>query len=213
MAVTRTVLPRKGLIQSQHGLTSYEADQDQNWALLDANVAFMSDLPLTPFLQLGWNGLISGFLLSTSSTLVPGITAGSLYAQGAGYAPATAPTLPPAPASQTSYLFYNSVSGFYYQAGAVGATAGDALIGVVTSNASAVIAVQQATPLFGAVSVASSAPGNCTVPHLLGRVPVCAVIQMTSSGAIWFQSPTSYDGTNLYLVASDAGVTGKVIVW
>jgi hypothetical protein len=212
MAVTRTVLPRKGLIQSQHGLTSYEADQDQNWALLDANVAFMSDLPLTPFLQLGWNGLISGFLLSTSSTLVPGITAGSLYAQGAGYAPATAPTLPPAPASQTSYLFYNSVSGFYYQSGAVGATAGDALIGVVTTNASAVIAVQQATPLFGAVSVTSSAAGNCTVPHLLGRVPVCAVIQMTSSGAIWFQTP-SYDGTNLYLVASDAGVTGKVIVW
>jgi hypothetical protein len=213
MAVTRTVLPRKGLIQSQHGLTSYEADQDQNWALLDANVAFMSDLPLTPFLQLGWNGLISGFLLSTSSTLVPGITAGSLYAQGTGCAPATAPTLPPAPASQTSYLFYNSVSGFYYQSGAVGATAGDALIGVVTTSASAVIAVQQATPLFGAVSVASSAAGNFTVPHLLGRVPVCAIIQMTSGGAIWFQSPTSYDGTNLYLVASDAGVTGKVIVW
>jgi hypothetical protein len=213
MAVTRTVLPRKGLIQSQHGLTSYEADQDQNWALLDANVAFMSDLPFTPFLQLGWNGLICGFLLSTSSTLVPGITAGSLYAQGTGYAPATAPTLPPAPASRTSYLFYNSVSGFYYQSGAVGATAGDALIGVVTTSASAVIAVQQATPLFGAVSVASSAAGNFTVPHLLGRVPVCAIIQMTSNAIIWFQTPTSYDGANLYLGASDAGVTGRVIVW
>ena len=213
MAVTRTVLPRKGLIQSQHGLTSYEADQDQNWALLDANVAFMSDLPLTPFLQLGWNGLVSGFVLSPSSTLVPGITAGILYAQGAGYAAATAPTLPPAPASQTSYLFYNSVSGFYYQAGAVGATAGDALVGVVTTNTSAVIAVQQATPIFGAVSVASSAAGNCTFPHLLGRVPICAIIQMTSNAIIWFQTPTSYDGTNLYLVASDAGVTGKVIVW
>ena len=108
MAVTRTILPRKGLIQSQHGLTSYEADQDQNWALLDANVAFMSDLPLTPFQQLGFNGLISGFVLSPSSTLVPGITAGVLFAQGVGYAPATAPTLAPAPASQTSYLFYNS---------------------------------------------------------------------------------------------------------
>jgi hypothetical protein len=213
MAVTRTVLPRKGLIQSQHGLTSYEADQDQNWALLDANIAFMSDLPLMPLQQLGSNGLISGFVLSPSSTLVPGITAGTLYAQGEGYVAATAPTLPPAPASQTSYLFYNSVSGFYYQAGAVGATAGDALIGVVTTNASAVIAVQQATPLFGAVSVSSGAPGNCTVAHLLGRVPVCAVVQMTSGGLIWFQTPTSYDGTNLYLVASDAGVTGKVVVW
>jgi hypothetical protein len=207
------MLPRKGVIQSQHGLTSYEADQDQNWALLDANVAFMSDLPLTPFQQLGFNGLISGFVLSPSSTLVPGITPGMLCAQGVGYAPATAPTLSPAPASQTSYLFYNSVSGFYYQSGAVGATAGDALIGMVTANASAVIAVQQATPLFGALSVASSAPGNCTVPHLLGRVPLCAIIQMTSGGAIWFQTPTSYDGVNLYLVASDAGLTGKVIVW
>jgi hypothetical protein len=213
MAVTRTVLPRKGLIQSQHGLTSYEADQDQNWALLDANVAFMSDLPLAPFLQLGFNGLVSGFILSSSSTLVPGITAGVLYAQGVGYAPTTAPTLPPAPASQTSYLFYNSVSGFYYQSGAVGATSGDALIGTVTTSAAAVNAVKQATPLFGAVSVAPSAPGNCTVAHMLGRVPVCAIIQMTSGGAIWFQTPTSYDGTNLYLVASDAGVTGKVIVW
>jgi hypothetical protein len=213
MAVTRTVLPRKGLIQSQHGLTSYEADQDQNWALLDANVAFMSDLPLTPIQQLGFDGLISGFVLSPSSTLVPGITSGVLFAQGVGYAPATAPTLPPAPASQTSYLFFNSVSQFYYQTNAVGAQLGDALVGVVTTNASAVIAVQPATPLFGAVSVASSAAGNFTVPHLLGRAPICAIIQMTSGGAIWFQSPTSYDGVNLYLVASDAGVTGRVIVW
>jgi hypothetical protein len=213
MAVTRTVLPRKGLIQSQHGLTSYEADQDQNWALLDANVAFMSDLPLTPIQQLGFDGLISGFVLSSSSTLVPGITAGVLFAQGVGYAPATAPTLGPAPASQTSYLFYNSVNGFYYQSSAVGAQSGDALVGLVTTSASAVIAVQQATPLYGAVSVAPSAAGNCTVPHLLGRVPLCAIIQMTSGGAIWFQTPTSYDGVNLYLVASASNLTGRVILW
>jgi len=212
MAVTRTLLPRKGLVQSQHGLTSYEADQDQNWALLDANVAFMNDLPLSLLQPLGCNGLVSGFVLSTSSTLVPGITSGVLFAQGVGYAPATAPTLEPAPASQTSYLFYNSTNGFYYQSGAVGAQSGDALVGVVTTSDSAVVAVQQATPIFGAVSVAPSAPGNGTVPHLLGRVPLCAVIQMTSGGAIWFQTP-SYDGENLYLVASDAGVTGRVIVW
>ncbi len=213
MAVTRTILPRKGLIQSQHGLTSYEADQDQNWALLDANVAFMSDLQLTPFQQLGWNGLISGFVLSPSGTLVPGITTGVLYAQGTCYPPTTAPTLSPAPASLTSYVFYNSASGFYYQSGAVGATFGDALVGIVTTSASAVIAVQQATPIFGALGIASSAPGKFTVPHLLGRTPICAIIQMTSGGAIWFQTPTSYDGVNLYLVASDAGITGKVIVW
>ncbi|MGA2078238.1 MAG: hypothetical protein ABSH52_32515 [Terriglobia bacterium] len=213
MAVTRTVLPRKGLIQSQHGLTSYEADQDQNWSLLDANVAFMSDLPVSLFQPLGCNGLVSGFVLSTSSTLVPGLTSGALFAQGVDYVPTSAPTLGPAPASQTSYLFYNSTNGFYYQTGAVGATAGDALVGIVTTNATTVTAVQPATPIFGAVSVASSAAGNGTVPHRLGRCPLCALIQMTSGGAIWFQTPTNYDGTNIYFVASDAGVTGKVVVW
>jgi hypothetical protein len=213
MAVTRTVLPRKGLIQSQHGLTSYEADQDQNWALLDANVAFMSDLPLPLFQTLGCNGVVSGFVLSTSSTLVPGLTAGVLYAQGAPYAPATAPTLGPTPASQTSYLFYNSSSGFYYQASAVGAQAGDALIGQVVAGSSAITAVTQAATIMGQVSLAPNSSGNFTVQHFLGRTPVGAVIRMTSGGTIWFQSPTDMDATNLYLVASAPGITGKVLLW
>ena len=157
--------------------------------------------------------MVSGFVLSTSSSLVPGITSGALFAQGVDYVPTSAPTLGPAPASQTSYLFYNSTNGFYYQTGAVGATAGDALVGIVTTNASTVTAVQPATTIFGWVSVTSSAAGNGTVPHLLGRCPLCALIQMTSAGAIWFQTPTNYDGTNIYFVASDAGVTGRVIVW
>ncbi len=213
MAVTRTVLPRKGLIQSQHGLTSYEADQDQNWTLLDANVAFMCDLPVSLFQPLGCNGLVSGFVLSTSSTLVPGITSGVLFAQGVDCAPTVAPTLGPAPANQTSYLFCNSSTGFYYQTGAVGAQAGDALVGAVTTNATTVVAVQQATPIYGSINITSAAAGNGSVAHLLGRAPLCAIIQMTSAGAIWFQTPSSYDGTKIYFVASDAGVTGRVIVW
>jgi hypothetical protein len=36
---------------------------------------------------------------------------------------------------------------------------------------------------------------------------------MTSGGAIWFQSPTDMDATNLYLVASAPGITGKVLLW
>jgi len=36
---------------------------------------------------------------------------------------------------------------------------------------------------------------------------------MTSPGAIWWQAPTDLDSLNLYLVASDAGVTAKVQVW
>jgi len=62
------------------------------------------------------------------------------------------------------------------------------------------------------VSVTSSAAGNFTVAHGLGTKPQVAVIEMTSGGAIWFQTPTRYDGTDLYLVASDAGLTATVNV-
>lgn len=213
MAVTRTVLPRKGLVQSQHGLTQYEADQDANWLLLDSNVAFLSDLGLAQSGDLGINGVVSGFALSTSATLTPGLTNGVLFAQGARYAPAAAPVLPPAPASASSYLFYNSVNGFYYQPGPAGAAPGDALIGLVTTNATAVTAVVQATTIYGMVSVAPPNPGNFSVPHLLGRAPVGALVLMTSSGAIWFQSAPLFDATNLYLVASQGGITAKVQVW
>ncbi len=208
MAVNRTILPRKGLIQSQHGLTGYEADQDANWSLLDANVAFITDLMWG---DLGTNGVVSGFALSTSSTLTPGLTAGVLYAQGQRYAPSSAPAIPAAPANATSYLFYNSNSGFYWQSSASGASNGDALIGQAVTNATGVTATAQGTRIFGQVPLAPSAAGNFTVQHFLGRKPAGVVIQLTSNIAIWFQSP-AYDATNLYLSASAAG-TATALVW
>jgi hypothetical protein len=210
MAVNRIVLPNTGLVQSQHGLTGYEADQDANWALLDALFVTSN----TQSSDLGLNGVISGFTLSTSATLVPGLAVGVLYAQGRRYAPASGPSIGAAPASGTNYLFYNSTTGFYYQASAVGATAGDALIGQVVTSSSAVTAVTNATKIFGAVSLAPAVLGNFTVQHFLGRAPVGMALRMTSGGAIWFQSPTDVDGTNLYLVSSAAaGVTGKAVLW
>ncbi len=206
MAVNRTVLP-SGLVQSQHGLTGYEADQDANATLLDKN--FFAHLL---FPDLGINGVISGFTLSTSSTLTPGLTAGKLFAQGQRYAPAAAPTAPAMPVSSIKYLFYNSTTGLYYQDTSPGATAGDALIGLVQTNATQVNAVTQATTIFGQVSLAPSTPGNFSTAHLLGRKPVAFFIRMSSGGAIWQQALES-DGTNLLLVASDSGITGKAIVW
>lgn len=250
MAIVRTVLPRKGLIQPQHGLTGYEADQDANWSLLDANVIFTSDLkeaanqnanqvlagpasgaaaaptfralvaadlPLAAILgstlaaALGINGVVSGFTLGTGTNLTPSLTAGVLFAQGARYAPSGTPAVPAAPASATSYLFYNSTSGFYWQSSAVAATAGDALIGQVVTSASAVTAFTQATKIMGQIAVSPSASGNFTVQHFLGRKPVGAVIQLTSTTLIVFQS-TMYDTTNLYLNAAGAS-TGSVLVW
>lgn len=213
MAVTRTILPRKGLIQSQHGLTGYEADQDANWQLLDAHVAFLSDLGILQGTDLGINGVVTGFTLSPSSNLSPGLTNGVLYAQGSRYAPVIVPALPPAPASSTSYLFYNAASSFYYQTGAVGASPGDALVAVIVTSSTSVTSAIPATKIYGQISISSNASGNFTIAHLLGRVPLSVSIQMTSAGSIWFQPGVLYDETNVYLTASGAAVTAKLQVW
>lgn len=62
------------------------------------------------------------------------------------------------------------------------------------------------------IALSPSSPGNFTIAHGLGAAPRLVLIQMTSGGAIWFQS-TRYDATNIYLVASDAGVTGFAEAW
>jgi hypothetical protein len=191
---------------------------DGNMSLLDANVAFMSDLAsgVDPLVgDLGMNGLVSGFQLSTSNSLYPGLTSGILYANGARYAP-TAPALIAAPASTTSYLFYQEETfpgSFYYQSTLAALNPGDAFIGIIVTNATQVTGVTQASTLFGEIPVAPTTPGSFTVPHLLGRTPIGAHVRMTSAGAIWWQSPKDTDSVNLYLVASDAGVTAKVQVW
>jgi len=191
---------------------------DANLAALDANIAYMSDLTSivdTIVGDFGLSGVVSGFQLSASNTLSPGLTTGILYANGSRYAPSTAGGSA-APANTTSYLFYQEEdwpSSYYYRPVLQTLNRGDAFIGVVVTNGSAVMSVTSATPLFGQVLAAPSAPGNFVVPHLLGRTPIAANVRMTSSGAIWWQSPTDVDGLNLYLVASDSGVTAKVQVW
>ena len=66
---------------------------------------------------------------------------------------------------------------------------------------------------FKKIALAPSAPGNFTVAHGLGKIPTLAIVRMSSGGQIWLQSPTSFDVTNLYLEASDAGITGEAEVW
>lgn len=68
-----------------------------------------------------------------------------------------------------------------------------------------------ATANITSVALAPSSAGAFTVAHGLGTTPTAAVVQMTSGGQIWLQTPTHYDATNLYLVASDAGVTGSAV--
>ncbi len=67
------------------------------------------------------------------------------------------------------------------------------------------------------VGATPDAPGNFIVAHGRGAVPFGAIICMTSGGAIWFQTngdgSLKWDNTYLYLVASAAGVTARVLVW
>src|SRR6516165_7408728 len=62
----------------------------------------------------------------------------------------------------------------------------------------------------------TSAPGQFVVAHSLGATPNAAIIQMTSGGQIWLDTSNvalGYDSANVYCVASEANVSGQVIVF
>lgn len=207
MAIVRTVLSN-GVVQPQHGSLGYESDMDGNMTLLNAVIGTSGGSIVG---DLGLNGVFSGFTLSIGTGVTPGLAAGVLYAQGQRFSIAQ-PSPGAAPVSATSYLFYSSASGFYYQSSAVAANAGDALVGVVTASATAVTAVEQATAIGGWITVTAAEAGNFSIPHLLGRSAVGVNLQMTSGALIWWQDPM-FDGTDLYLVASTSGATAKVQIW
>ena len=220
MAVVRTVLPRKGIIEPQHG-SNYETDLDTNWQTIDSLLQDANDVrnavvsagTVAAWLSdIGVSGVASGFGLSSSATLIPGVASGVVYAQGMRSAQ-TSPTPPPAPATATSFLWWNSASGFYFNSSGIAGSSGDALIGTVTTNATSVTSVSNVTKICGLISVSATAPGNFTVGHQLGRAPTGATIYMTSGGAMWFQPAALFDATNLYLTASDAGITARIQVW
>jgi hypothetical protein len=70
---------------------------------------------------------------------------------------------------------------------------------------------------FGApaTTLSTTAPnaGNFTIAHGLTGAPSSVEILMSSPGAMWVQTPTSWDSTNIYLTASDAGLTALVYVF
>jgi len=221
MAVVRTVLPRKGIIQPRHG-DNYEADLDANWQVIDSSLQDAADVQeavvaagtvATWLADRGLSGVISGFALATSATFTPGLAAGVLYAQGNRYAPSTAPAPGAAPASSTSYLWWNSITGFYYNLTGAPASTGDAFLGSISTDSTQVTDVNNATKVFAQIAVSAAAAGNFSWPHNLGRAPAGVLIYMTSGGALWFQPSNLFDSVNLYLVASDAGLTANVQVW
>lgn len=62
------------------------------------------------------------------------------------------------------------------------------------------------------LSVTSSAPGNFSWPHGLTVIPFLIEIIPTNLGDIWGQAGFA-DATNINLVASDTGITAKILVY
>jgi len=220
MAIVRIVLPRKGIIEPQHG-NNYETDLDTNWQTIDSLLQDANDVhnavaaagTVAAWLSdIGLSGVISGFSLATSANLTPGLSSGVLYAQGVRSAPSI-PAPGNAPASSTSFLWWNSITGFYFNLSGTAATSGDAFIGSLITDPTHVTAVTNATKVYGRLAVTASAPGNFSLAHNLGRIPLGATVYMTSSGEFWFQPVTLFDATHLYLVASDVGITASIQVW
>jgi hypothetical protein len=220
MAIVRTVLGRKGLVQPQNGAV-WNADGDANWALLDANYQDAADVNAlitaagivkNLVSDLGINGVYSGFALAVGAGLIPTVAIGIAWANNTRYAPGAPPVLPIMPASQTRYLYYNASTGFYYNAAIGPTTPGDAYIGKVVSGVATITSVTNATPEGGIITATAGAGGgNFSVAHNMGRIPTRYYLRPTSLGIIAEQAAP--DNTNLYLQGSDSAVSAKVELW
>jgi len=87
-------------------------------------------------------GVVAGFVLRYLQ--VPYIGRGVLFAQGVMYRPAAEwENLAMPPLDRMSWLYYNSVSGFYWQAEACPTAADDAYLGWVLTDATHIVAVSR----------------------------------------------------------------------
>jgi hypothetical protein len=158
----------------------------------------------------------------TGNELVPGITLGVLFAQGEMYMPAEAPTLPAAPASQQSWLYYNSGTGWYWSGSSTPNTSSDACVGWVVTTTTAIVAVSSrrigtgaeagivpAGP--GAIAIATGEAGDTGVPPAPSFDAAETSTQLLL-GDLAFSSTANTEGIDfamfyLYYVSETAGTT------
>lgn len=128
-------------------------------------------------------GVAAGFALDCAGGAAT-CTKGVLFAQGVMYRPASAPVIPAPPLGRQSWLYYNSVSGFYWQAALGPVAADDAYLGWALADSTRIVAVSQQlvivpdptgpTPVvigLGPVSPAEpdgGAYGDTGIPEALG---------------------------------------------
>jgi hypothetical protein len=117
-------------------------------------------------------GVVAGFVLgfaeeySAQYARVVTCSTGVLFAQGLMYRPTSSPELPLVPLNQQSWLYYNSDTGFYWQASPASLHSGDAALGWAVANSSRVIAVSRQR-----IEVEDSSDSTTTVISLGATVP------------------------------------------
>jgi len=68
-------------------------------------------------------------------------------------------------------------------------------------------------PTFVTVAYGPTAqPGAFSVAHGLGRKPHGVILQSQTAGKPWFDA-VPFDDVNLSMIAPDAGIAGKLVVW
>jgi len=89
-------------------------------------------------------GVVCGFLITPSQAgLIAYLYPGVLFAQGQMWRPGAVQNPPGVPASQQSWLFYDSSAGLYWANTPVAANEGDAFIGWVLANGEKILAVSR----------------------------------------------------------------------
>lgn len=83
---------------------------------------------------------------------------------------------------------------------------------IYRDNGSAWVDVTPSAVVAATLSATPGAPGNFSIAHGLPDAPSTITILMTSPSAIWAQTP-AFDGTDVYLVASDAAATATIFVF
>src|ERR1700744_4113050 len=82
----------------------------------------------------------------------------------------------------------------------------------VLETAFAAVGIPNILQLGAILKVTSPNPGNFAIAHGLNGIPTVLEIIPTSSGVIWGQTLYA-DKTNLYLAASDDGVTATILAY
>jgi hypothetical protein len=179
MASQRKVLPRKGLIQPLDG-SAWSSDGDANWALLDANVAFMSDLPAS-----------AGYVVSAGTGLNVNISAGRIMVGGSlvTYAGGTV-TLAD---NSTNYVFLSPSANYQPTSNTTGFTTGSVPLAQVVTVGGSVSTVTDVRPEFLAQ---------------FGLVPANQFLAGPASGIAQFPAPRSLVAADLPVMVGDSGSGG-----